>query len=178
MAFSTAQEQYIKSIVTANFNFFHGGYYFAWATPTSDTQKYDLHIVCASNNMMYLNLNVPDFLNGNYVIECRGDVLQYDIITSNISSYNSDYSNRVSFTPLSNDKCTITVPAYYTTSTNLDWVSDGDGPCIALAGDILLSDGGYYYAYENEANTITLGVLLLLVVLLSFFRWVFGKSGS
>lgn len=170
MAFSTAQEQYIKTIVASHLKDYPGCYYVAWNTQTSDAQKCDLHILISSDDMYFDNEYLSEYEGGAYFLKTAGKCVQYDIITGNISGYNPDYSNRIMVSELS-DNYTIAIPAYNTVSTNCEW--DSIGYC--LAGDIIQSEGVYYETVQSQVYSYSLGILVLLVLFLSFFTWVFGK---
>lgn len=173
MAFSTAQEQYIKSIVAAFLEEYPEGFYFAYNdTGESDA---DLHIIFSSDSMTFNGEYFDEFIDGVYYFSCAGNILQIDVITSNVSNYNPNLSNRIQITNFNTDSHVFAVPAYYTVSSNIDWYNDGEGIEIPLAGDLIASVGVDYYAVQSNIQTMSLGIIGFLICFILFFSWVFGK---
>lgn len=173
MAFSTAQEQYIKSVVAALYREYPQGSYVAWNTSTSSSYTDDVHVVFATEGMSFMSSRLSDFEDGALFLNCSGKTYQYDIISSNVSSYNSDFSNRVDVSVLSETDTVVAVPAYNTISTDCDWTADGFE--YPLAGDIVGAGGVYHDIVQSNTQILSLSVIGLLLLFVLFFSWVFAK---
>lgn len=166
MAFSSAQEQYIDSIISAIMTNYPSGYYVVFNEFDSST-PYDL-IIYASNERIYYTEQSYSEISHSYRFNCDDDyVYCFRVISSN-PGYNDSSLDRVVFT---NEyvKDSFLVPRTSTISTNAE----------SFAGDPLFPDialsRSWYYDIKNQGFSIGLGVLVLLLVLLNFVRWVFGK---
>lgn len=176
MAFSTAQEQYIKSLVSSNLEKYPEGYYIAWNTPTSDSNKYDLHIIFSDTHIFSQSSTFSNFVSGtNLLLAFRGNCIQYDIITSNPSGYNADFSPRIvihqNFNADDPTKFDLTFDLSNTISTNADFDNEG---VPHLVGDILSSTSAYIYSdihsYDYFKSDIVFSIFLIVVVLFVNFR--------
>lgn len=176
MAFSTAQEQYIKSIVASFFETYPDGYYIAWNTPTSDSNKYDLHIIISEGSIFPLSDTAANFLSGNYLLLAfRGICIQYDIITSNPSGFNPDLSPRIvmhqNFNTDDLYKFDLTFDLSNTISTNAAFLEEGVPP---LVGDILSSTSTYInadiHSFDYFKSDVVFSIFLIVVVLFVNFR--------
>lgn len=176
MAFSTAQEQYIKSLVGVLLESFPDGHYIAWNTPTSDSNKYDLHIIVSDELIYSLPNTFYNFVSGtNLLLGFKGNCLQYDIITSNPSGYNPDYSPRIvihqNFNVEDLTKFNLTFDLSNTISTNANFVN-GESP--NLVGDIMASTSAYInsdiQSFDYFKSDVVFSIFLIVVVLFVNFR--------
>lgn len=173
MAFSTAQQQYLESVVTAYFNQFGHCYYFAYND--NDNNGADLHIIFATENMYFKSEHLDEFENGSYFVNAAGSITVAHIITGNPSSYNGDHTNRITYEDIKGESYVFTCPAYNTVSTNMTWFDGEQGSPVPLAGDLIGSEGVYYYEVQSDIQTQSLGIIGMLILLVLFFSWVFGK---
>lgn len=176
MAFSTAQEQYIKSLVGVMLESFPDGHYIAWNTPVTDDNKYDLHIIVTDKDIFPLSSTLTEyFMNGKLLLGFRGSPIQYDIITSNPSGYNPDYSPRIyahqNFDVDDITKFNLSFDMSNTISTNASFVEE---QVPVLVGDILSSTSTYInadiHSFDYFKSDVVFSIFLIVVVLFVNFR--------
>lgn len=173
MALSTAQEQYVNALLPRLLHQSPQGYYLIYNEFDNDT-NYDL-VIIASDEKIFITPKGYNDYESNYVFNFDDvDYVEYLINSNNPSGYNPDLSDRI----IMNLKpgYALHVPRNSTIYTN------AEQPYDSMAGPPVFPDYAYgkewYYGQKNEAFSLGLGVLVCLLVLLNFFRWVFGKHSS
>lgn len=173
MALSTAQEQYVNAILPRLLSEYPNGYYLIYNEFDSDT-NYDL-VIISSDERIFITQKGYTENSSNYIFNFDDkDYVRYLINTSNPSGYNPDLSDRIVVGLLPSE--VLYVPRSVTIFTNADQPYDSVAG-IPVFGDYA-SGKEWHYGQKNEIFSIGLGVLVCLLVLLNFFRWVFGKHSS
>lgn len=173
MALSSAQEQYVNALLPRLLHQYPQGYYLIYNEFDSDS-NYDLVIIASDEKISITSKGYTEN-SSNYIFNFDDvDYVEYLINSSNPLGYNPDLSDRIIMTP--KPSSALYVPRNSTIYTN------AEQPYDSMAGPPVFPDYVYgkewYYGQKNEAFSIGLGVLVLLLVLLNFFRWVFGKHSS
>lgn len=171
MAFSTSQLQYIESIVLSASVDYPDGHYIAFNNVGASSDEADLTIIISPGDI-YVNDKLLDsfFYDNEYAFYITQAGIRYDIKSGNPSSYNGNYSSRISVSTV--DVGQIVVPAYNTVATNSDWNTVYGLP---FAGDVLV-DSTYSILSDQDsmqfsADSIMFFVVFLAVFIFSIFRY-------